>query len=50
MDKKTAKTALSELREKAWPRQIKEQLAAIAELLLHSDFNDAAEAAKNFNI
>jgi PAS domain S-box-containing protein len=50
MDKKTAKTALTELREKAWPRYVKEQLAAIAELLLHSDFNEAAEAAKNFNI
>ena len=46
MDKKTAKAALTELREKAWPRQVKEQLSAIAELLLHSDFAEAAEAAK----
>jgi PAS domain S-box-containing protein len=50
MDKKTAKAALAELREKVWPRPVKEQLGAIAELLLHSDFSEAAEAAKNFNI
>jgi PAS domain S-box-containing protein len=50
MDKKNAKDALAGLREKAWPRHIKEQLGAIAEFLLHSDFSEAAEAAKNFNI
>jgi len=50
MDKKTAKAALTELRGKAWPRQVKEQLSAIAELLLHSDFIEASEAAKNFKI
>ncbi|MDR2941452.1 MAG: response regulator [Treponema sp.] len=50
MDKKTAKAALLELREKAWPYQVREQLAVIAELLLHSDFNEAAYAAQNFKI
>jgi PAS domain S-box-containing protein len=50
MDKKTAKTALAELKEKAWPRHIKEQLGVISELLLHSDFEEAAEAAVNINI
>jgi len=50
MDKKAAKAVLAELRGKIWPRPVKEQLGAIAELLLHSDFNEAAEAAKNFNI
>jgi len=50
MDKKAAKAVLAELREKTWPRPVKEQLGAIAEFLLHSDFNEAAEAAKNFDI
>jgi len=50
MDKKTAKAALTELRGKAWPRPVKEQLSAIAELLLHSDFIEASEAAKSFRI
>jgi PAS domain S-box-containing protein len=50
MDKKTAKTVLAELKEKAWPRQVKEQLGVISEFLLHSDFEEAAEAAGNFNI
>jgi CheY-like chemotaxis protein len=49
MDKKAAKTALTELRGKAWPRHVKEQLGVIAEHLLHSDFDEAAETAKNFN-
>jgi PAS domain S-box-containing protein len=50
MDKKTAKTALAELKEKAWPPHIKQQLSAISELILHSDFEEAAAAAANFNI
>jgi len=45
MDKKTAKAVLAELRQKAWPQDIKEQLGTIAELLLHSDFDEAAETA-----
>ncbi|MDR0302688.1 MAG: response regulator [Treponema sp.] len=50
MDKKAAKTALTELREKAWPRHIKEQLGVIAEHLLHSDFDDVIESVKNLNV
>jgi len=50
MDKKTAKAVIAELKEKAWPRQVKEQLGVISELLLHSDFEEAAEAAGNFSI
>jgi len=46
MDKKTAKAALAELREKAWPRDVKEKLGTIAELILHSDFEEAAAAAE----
>jgi signal transduction histidine kinase/CheY-like chemotaxis protein/HPt (histidine-containing phosphotransfer) domain-containing protein len=49
-DKKTAKDAIAELRQKAWPRQIKEQLGTIAEHLLHSDFEKAAEVAEEILI
>jgi CheY-like chemotaxis protein len=45
-NKKTAKTVLAELREKPWPRPIKELLNTIAEHLLHGDFEEAASSAK----
>jgi CheY-like chemotaxis protein/HPt (histidine-containing phosphotransfer) domain-containing protein len=44
-DKKAAKDALAELKRKAWPRQTRERLDAIAEHLLHSDFEEAAGVA-----
>ncbi|MDR2695420.1 MAG: response regulator [Deltaproteobacteria bacterium] len=44
-DKKAAKDALAGLRQKAWPRTIKEQLRAISGHLLHSDFEEAADIA-----
>jgi CheY-like chemotaxis protein len=44
-DKKTAKDALAELRQKAWSRQTREQLDTIAEHLLHSDFEEVASCA-----
>jgi len=44
-DKKAAKDALTALRRKTWSRQTREQLDVIAEYLLHSDFEEAAEAA-----
>jgi len=37
-----ANAALSELRRKAWPPEVKELLAAVAEHLLHSEFEEAA--------
>ncbi|MDR1836980.1 MAG: response regulator [Treponema sp.] len=46
LDKKTAKAALAELKQKIWPRSIKEQLSAIAERLLHSEFDEAAVIAQ----
>jgi signal transduction histidine kinase/CheY-like chemotaxis protein len=47
-DKKAAKKTLSELREKTWPGTEKEMLDTIAELLLHSEFEKAADIAKNY--
>jgi HPt (histidine-containing phosphotransfer) domain-containing protein len=44
-DKKTAKTALNELREKTWSNNTKELLNKIAEHLLHSEFDNAATLA-----
>jgi PAS domain S-box-containing protein len=44
-DKKAAKDALAELRQKTWSRQTREQLDTIAEHLLHSDFEEAAGVA-----
>jgi signal transduction histidine kinase/DNA-binding response OmpR family regulator len=48
-DKRTAKDTLAELNQKNWPHQEKELLNTIAEHLLHSDFDEAASAAKNYN-
>jgi len=45
-DKKTAKAALSVLKQKTWPRTIRDQLSAIAEHLLHSEFEEAAAIAR----
>jgi len=41
-DKKAAKKALAELKERKWPRLIREKLSAIGEHLLHSEFEEAA--------
>jgi len=45
-DKKSAKTALSILKQRTWPRTIRDQLSAIAERLLHSEFDEAAAITK----
>jgi CheY-like chemotaxis protein len=47
-DKKTAKAISVELKQKAWPHEVKELLNAISEYLLHSDFEEAAKLAKDF--
>jgi CheY-like chemotaxis protein len=44
-DKKTAKDALAELKEKPWPENTKEVLDRISEYLLYSDFEEAVEIA-----
>jgi HPt (histidine-containing phosphotransfer) domain-containing protein len=40
MDKKTAKGALNELKERVWPGNIKDHLSTIAIKLLHSEFEE----------
>jgi PAS domain S-box-containing protein len=45
-DKKSAKTALAELKKKTWPRVTKDKLSLIGEHLLHSEFEEAAAIAR----
>ena len=47
-DKKTAKKALNELREKTWSHKTKDILNQIAEHLLHSEFDNAAALAEEY--
>jgi len=47
-DKKSAKNALNELREKMWSHDIKELLNKIAECILHSEFDSAAALADEY--
>jgi signal transduction histidine kinase/DNA-binding response OmpR family regulator len=47
-DERTANATLFELRQKAWPPEVKELLAVIAEHLLHSEFEDAAALAADY--
>jgi hypothetical protein len=44
-DKKTAKGMLADLRQKKWSHSTKETLDSIAEHLLHSEFEKAADIA-----
>jgi len=46
LDKKAAKAALSDLKQKTWSRNIRDQLSAIAKSLLHSDFEETALIAQ----
>jgi signal transduction histidine kinase/CheY-like chemotaxis protein/HAMP domain-containing protein len=45
---RAANAALSELRRKAWPPAVRQLLSAIAEHLLHSEFEEAAALIKNY--
>jgi HPt (histidine-containing phosphotransfer) domain-containing protein len=47
-DKKSVKTALSELDKKSLSPKTKALLGQIAEYILHSDFEEAAQAVKRF--
>jgi len=47
-EKKAAKNALNELREKTWSHDTRELLNKIAEHLLHSEFDNAAALADEF--
>jgi signal transduction histidine kinase/CheY-like chemotaxis protein/PAS domain-containing protein/HPt (histidine-containing phosphotransfer) domain-containing protein len=45
-DERAANAALAELRQEEWPPSVREQIAAIAEHLLHSEFEETAAIAK----
>ena len=47
-DKGTAKSLSVELKQKTWPVEVRELLDKISECLLHSDFEEAAKLAKDF--
>jgi len=47
-DERTANATLFELRQKAWPPEVRELLAAIAEHLLHSEFDEASALAGDY--
>jgi PAS domain S-box-containing protein len=46
LDKKRAKEALAQIRQKTWPKPVRDQISVIGEYLLHSEFDEAATAAK----
>jgi len=46
-DKKTAKTVITELRQRVWLHPVNELLGSMAEHLLTGDFDEAARAAEN---
>jgi len=48
MDKKTAKKALNEIREKTWSRETNELINLIAEHLLHSEFDETSALAAKY--
>jgi CheY-like chemotaxis protein len=48
-DEKTANSILAELGKRKWPHSVKERIDAVAMHLLHSDFEKAANLAKDFN-
>jgi HPt (histidine-containing phosphotransfer) domain-containing protein len=48
-DKKAAKEVLVELKKKNWPHSVKEMLNTLAEHLLHSDFEEAANIARDYD-
>ena len=47
LNKKAAKAALTELKQKTWPRSIRDKLSSIAECLLHSEFEKAIAVTRD---
>ncbi|MDR0456733.1 MAG: response regulator [Treponema sp.] len=47
-DERNANATLTGLRQKTWPPEVKELLAATAEHLLHSEFEEAAALVENY--
>jgi signal transduction histidine kinase/DNA-binding response OmpR family regulator/SepF-like predicted cell division protein (DUF552 family) len=50
IDTKTADDALSELQQKTWSRPVKKTLDVIAEHILHSEYEEAENIVKDFNV
>jgi len=46
LNKKAAKDALTEIKKKTWTKPVRDKLGTISEQLLHSEFSEAAAAAK----
>jgi len=46
-DKKTAKDAIAQLRQKTWPHNVTEMFEKISEHLLHSEFTEASNIAED---
>jgi signal transduction histidine kinase/DNA-binding response OmpR family regulator len=42
-NKKAAKSALSQIRQKKWPQSVKDKLGSISRFLLHSEFDEAVQ-------
>jgi PAS domain S-box-containing protein len=50
LDKKVAKEAMAQIRQKTWSKPVRDHLSAVAEHLLHSEFDEAASKAKQLTI
>jgi len=49
-DKKAAKDVVVDLKKRNWSRPVREMLNTLAEHLLHSDFDEAANIARDFTL
>ena len=47
-DKKSAKSALSHLKQKKWPQSVKDKLSSISSYLLHSEFDEAVQFIEEY--
>ena len=47
-DKKAAKDALSELKQQTWPKPVRKLFGTLSECLLHSEFDEAVNAVKDY--
>jgi hypothetical protein len=47
-DKKAAKEVIIDLKKKTWSRSVKQMLNTLTEHLLHSDFEEAANIARDY--
>jgi CheY-like chemotaxis protein len=47
-DKKTAKSALSQIKQKKWPQSVRDKLGSISGYLLHSEFDEAVKFIEEY--